>query len=53
MVDALCLDVAVRNGMNPLQARETFNNWLQQQPQILGNEELAQQWMNEIKAPAF
>lgn len=53
MVDALCVDVAISNGMNPVIARTTFNEWLGQQPQELGNEKLAQRWMNEIKAPAF
>ncbi|MBV8884505.1 MAG: phage recombination protein Bet [Chroococcidiopsidaceae cyanobacterium CP_BM_RX_35] len=53
IVDVLCVDVAVRNGMNSIQARTTFNEWLGQQPQDLGNEELARHWMNEIKAPAF
>ncbi len=51
IVDALCIDAATRNGMNPSQVQVTFNEWLQQQPQDLGNEELARLWMNEMKTP--
>jgi len=53
LIDALCIDAAIKVGMNPVLARTTFNKWLGQQSQNSENEELAQLWMKEIKTPAF
>ncbi len=53
MVDALCVEAAVKSGMNSIHARVAFNEWLGQQNQELGNEELARLWLNKIQVPAF
>ena len=47
VVDAMCIDAAVANGMEQAIAQTTFNEWLTLQPQELGNEELAAQWMSK------
>ena len=47
VVDAMCIDAAVMNEMDKAIAQTTFNEWLTLQPQELGNEELAAQWMSK------
>jgi hypothetical protein len=47
VVDAMCIDAAVANGMEQALAQTTFNEWITLQPQELGNEELATQWMSK------
>lgn len=47
VVDAMCVDAAVENGMEKALAQTAFNEWLTLQPQELGNEELAAQWISQ------
>ncbi|MBW4640935.1 MAG: ATP-binding protein [Gloeocapsa sp. UFS-A4-WI-NPMV-4B04] len=48
IVDAMCVDAAVTNGgMEQALAQTTFSEWITLQPQELGNEELAAQWMSK------
>ena len=53
IVDAMCVDAAVKIGMDLAQAQTTFSSWLRLQNQELSNESLAELWTSEIEVPAF
>jgi hypothetical protein len=48
VVDALCLDAAVRSGMDASTVQAAFGKWLGKQDPEIGNEELARLWMGQL-----
>lgn len=53
IVDAMCVDAAVKRGMDLAQAQTTFSSWLRLQNQELSNESLAELWTSEMEVPVF
>ena len=48
VVDTMCIDAAVRSGMDAGTAQASFSHWLGQQDPEIGNEQLAKGWMGQL-----